>query len=400
MGGSITVELTSAEPAVLLQELLKADIELWDVGQIVDLTVCVTMQRGQLKRLRQICDGNGASVRVLHSAGIFRILRQISKRPVLVIGCLLLAALTLYLPTKVLFIEVEGSGSIPPNQILRNAENCGIRFWADRSEIRSEKIKNALLSAMPELQWVGINTYGCRTVISVRPRTQIQQEQPSQGISSLIALRDGVVRELTVLQGSAVCKVGQSVTKGQVLISGYTDLGICLQGVHAKGEIYAETRRTVNAIVPSETCQRGETTHKERKYSVIFGNFRIKIYKGSGISGASCDKMYSYHYITLPGGFQLPVAVLVEESVWRETEPVTIDKSYATELLSSNAEMYLHRQMIAGRIDHHYEIVTALDGAYYQVGKYACYEMIGAVHPEEDLAKYENNGTNSERGAG
>lgn len=32
-------------------------------------------------------------------------------------------------------------------------------------------MKNALLSAIPELQWAGVNTYGCRAVISVRERT-------------------------------------------------------------------------------------------------------------------------------------------------------------------------------------------------------------------------------------
>lgn len=400
MGGSITVELTSAEPTQLLQKLLGAGIELWNIGQIVDLTVRVTLKRSHLTLLRQICLSDGASVRILRSAGLFRVLRQISKRPILIFGCLLIGALSLYLPTKVLLIEVEGAGSIPTNQILRNAEGCGIRLGVDRSGLRSERVKNALLGAMPELQWVGINTYGCRAVISVRPRTQIRQEQSPTGISSLIALRDGVIREMTVLKGNAVCKVGQSVTKGQVLISGYTDLGICLQGVHAQGEIFAETRHKVNTITPSQTVLRGRITQQEKKFSLLFGKFRIKFYKGSGISGATCDKMYEYHYITLPGDFRLPIAVVVEENIWRDTDVVTVDKTDAAKLLSSSAEGYLQQQMIAGRIDHRSEIVTALDGVYNQLGEYACYEMIGASHPEEDLSKHENNGTNGERGAG
>lgn len=393
MGGSITVELTSAEPTLLLLKLLKAGIDLWDVGEIEGLAVRVTLGRNYFLLLKNLCQVDGASVKVIRSAGILRLLKRIVRRPVLVFGCLLIVVLSLYLPTKVLFVEVEGSGAVPVDKILHRAELCGIRLGADRSEIRSERVKNALLESMPELQWVGVNTHGCRAVISVRQRTQVQQEKSQQGISSLVALRDGVIREMTVLQGSGVCKVGQSVTKGQVLISGYTDLGICLRGTHAQGEIFAETQRSVGVITPSETLRRTVITRQEKKYSLIFGKFRINFFKGSGISDATCDKMYAYHYMTLPGGFQLPVALAVEESRWYDAELETTDKADATERLSDCAAEYLRQQMIAGRIVQRYEIVTALDGAYYQVGKYACYEMIGASRPEEDLGTNEINGT-------
>lgn len=397
--GSITVELTSAEPALLLRKLLQAGIDLWDIGEITGLTVRLTMSRSHLILLRQICKRNGASVRILYSKGLQRLLRKMIGRPILMMGCVTMLVLTLYLPSRILFIEVHGAGSVPADQILRNAERCGIYLGAERVEIRSERVKNALLEAMPELQWVGINTYGCRAVISVRQRTEIEQNNPSCGISSLVALRDGVIREMTVLQGNGVCKLGQSVIKGQVLISGYTDLGICLQGTHAKGEVFAETRRTLGVITPSKTLKRGEEIRRDKKYSVIFGNFRINFFKGSGISDTTCDKMYAYHYITLPGGFRLPFALVVEENCWNDTESADVDKTDAAPLLTDCAEKYLNRQMIAGRIDQRCELITTLEGAYYQVGQYACYEMIGTSRPEEDLGTNEIGRTNGERGA-
>ncbi len=400
MGGSITAELTSAEPTALLRKLMNAGLELRDVGEITGLSVSVTFGRNHLPLLKSICKADGAKVRVLRSVGFFRLLRRIIRRPVLASGCMVIVALSLYLPTKVLFIEVDGAGVIPVDQILQKAESCGIRLGADRSEIRSEKVKNALLETMPELQWVGINTYGCRAVISVRQRTQVQTEEAPKGISSLVAVRDGVIREMTVLQGVGLCKVGQSVTKDQVLISGYTDLGICLRGTQAQGEVFAETQRTIRAISPSKVLRRTGITAQEKKYSLIFGNFRINFFKGSGISDTTCDKMYVYHYMTLPGGFRLPVALAVEESRQYDSEEDTLEKATAAKLLSDRAGAYLQQQMIAGRVEHRYEIVTVSEGAYYQVGKYACYEMIGTSRPEEDLNTNEINGTNGECGAG
>lgn len=379
---------------------MESGIDLWDVGEIAGLNVRVTLSRSHLPLMKKICQTDGAKVKLLRSAGLFRILRQAVRRPVLVLGCLLIVILSLYLPGRVLFVEVEGVGDVPVDRILFNAEMCGLYFGADRGDIRSERVKNALLEAVPELQWVGVNTYGCRAVISVRLRTQVQQEETQQGISSIVALRDGVVRQMTVLQGSPVCKVGQSVAKGQVLISGYSDLGICIRGTHAEGEVFGETRRTVTAIAPTETLRQDEISRHQRNYGLIFGKFRINFFKGSGISGATCDKMYLYQYMTLPGGFRLPVALVVEETIWYDVESQTIDETEAATLLHDCAGGYVYQQMIAGRIDNRYEIVTELDGACYQVGKYACYELIGVSRPEEDLGTNEINGTNGERGAG
>ena len=89
-------------------------------------------------------------------------------RPVLLAGLGILFLLAMYLPSRVLFIRVEGNMQIPDRQILAAAEECGIRFGASRREVRSEKVKNALLSSVPQLQWAGVNTAGCVATISVR----------------------------------------------------------------------------------------------------------------------------------------------------------------------------------------------------------------------------------------
>ena len=387
--GRVTVELTSADLMGALGKLSEAGVVIQDMGAVEGLSAVFTVSRGQFPLVRRLCEANGCAVRVLRTAGIVRVLRRALKRPLLLSGIMVLLFLTFYLPTRVLLVEVEGESTLDARQILLEAEGCGIGFGARRRDIRSEMVKNRLLEAMPQLQWVGVNTYGCRAVISVRERTVAKPEPEQRGISSLVAVRDGVIREMTVLQGNPVCKVGQSVQQGQVLVSGYTDLGICVRGTVAKGEVFGDTQRSLEVISPAKALKKTAKQGDEKKYSLIFGKFRINFYKGSGISVGSCDKMYAYHYLTLPGGFRLPVALAVEHCVWRDQEETILDRDETALRLSTSAEQYLKGRMIAGRIDDRYEIMTMPGGVYHQVGRYACYEMIGRVRPEEDLGTNE-----------
>lgn len=387
--GIVTVELTSADPAGALQAANAAGITLYNTRQMGDLTLRFDIHRADYRRLRKIAKKRGERLTYAGRQGIFWSARQLLGRPVLVLGIVLIVFLTFYLPTRVLFVQVEGNTTIPSRKILEAASECGIIFGTSRREVRSEKMKNALLSAIPELQWAGINTEGCRAVISVRERTKPEQKEDQSGICSIVAARDGVIQQLTVTNGNPICKVGQAVKAGQVLVSGYTDCGICIRATHAEAEVYAQTQRILTAVTPSEYVSRYEITASEKKYSLIIGKKRINFYKGSGISGSSCVKMYSEKYLTLPGGYRLPVALAKEEWVQFRESAGSVDEKTANGILNDFAERYLTAQMIAGQITRHSRQTVCDDGVYRQLGIYACAEMIGITRFEENLEHYE-----------
>ncbi len=392
----VRLEYISANVPEGMRAINAAGIGIAQAEQVDDLTLHFSVRRSDLRQLRSIVSRRGEELKVQRSLGLYWLIKRSVKRPVLVGGMLLILGLTVYLPSRILFIEVEGNASIPARQIVENAAEHGIGFWSPRREVRSEKVKNALLESVPGLQWAGINTYGCRAVISVRERTEPEKTEPNTGVSSIVASQDGVIREMTVVQGSPVCKVGQSVKEGQVLVSGYSDLGICIRATHAEGEIFAETSRSLSAGIPSEWLQRAKEGRQEKKYSLIIGKKRINFDEGSGISPTTCGKMYEEYYLTLPGGFELPVALTVERWTYHDMSFSTMDEEQAVQRLSTFAKKHLTEHMIAGRIDAQYETFASSTGYYCLTGRYACYEMIGKSRPEEILDN-ETDRTDSER---
>ncbi len=379
LAGKLELTLHCADPSYALSLLENAGLTLEQVQLVDELTVRFTLSRSQYRALRRIADKRGFGVRLTARRGLFWYGPRLLKRPVLLIGLMLLALLGTFLPTRVLFIQVEGNSSVPARLILETAAQCGIGFGASRAEVRSEKMKNALLEQLPQLQWAGVNTAGCVAVISVRERQLAAAEEGAKGVASIVALRDGIVTSFTATKGNALCKAGQAVKAGQVLISGYTDCGFSIQAVRAEGEVYGKTDRVLKVIQPSSCEKRGAAGTVERKYSLIIGKKRINLYIGSGILDSSCVKIYEESYVTLPGGFQLPIALAVES--WYSGE--LAEGEGAADALSEAARAYLLGEMTAGQILHAREEISQGDGLWLLSGRYACTELIGQLREEE-----------------
>ena len=385
--GIVEVELTSAEPAAALTAISEKQIPIIDVRSVSDLTVRFTLRRSHYRSLREIAQGRGDTLRVIRRTGLYWKLKGLIRRPVLITGLFLIFLLLTILPTRVLFIRVEGNSHVPAAKIIAAAEDSGIRFWASRREVRSERVKNALLGALPELQWAGVNTKGCVAYISVRERAVSEDTSEPQNVCSIVAARDGVVDSCTATRGNLLCAPGQAVVRGQTLISAYTDCGLYLRADRAEGEVYALTRREIEVVTPATALSRTETGKICRRYSLILGKKRINFWKGSGICPSTCGRMYEEYYITLPGGFRLPIALAVDTCYPAEI----LDAQLPEPDLSTYARSYLLQQMVAGQILSGEETCMLDSDIYRYTASFVCREMIGRVRWEEIGELYVEN---------
>ena len=383
LSGMLEVELTSANISDALDEIKDCEIILNKVYLIDELTAVFSIKRSQLLSLTEVAERRGETIQIRNRKGLYWWLRGLVGRPLVLIGLFLFVILVFYLPTRVLFIQVEGNVGVPVNRILEAAQQSGIRFGASRRAVRSEKVKNALLDMVPELQWAGVNTHGCSAMISVRERSAEDIESEKKDVSSIVATRDGYVISATATQGNLLCHPGQSVKEGQVLISGYTDCGIYIQATRAEGEVFAQTNRDITVISCVNCLKKTAAKETKRKISMIIGKKRVKLWKDSGIWDATCGRMYEEYYIALPGGFQLPVAVCVETYTLCEMETTQMDGTAMERALEDYARSYLNAQMAAGSILAGSYSMVQEDAVVQLGGNFVCVEMIGRVQQEQ-----------------
>ena len=381
--GLVRLEVLGADIPRTLSRLHDAQIELLDIQSLDEMRVNFSVDRNQVRKVKTTAEKNGDRVTVIGRRGLYWKGMALLKRPVLLLGLTVMTCWLLFLPTRVLFIRVEGNTTIPTQMILEEAEKCGIYFGAPRSLVRSEKMKNALLEAMPGLQWAGINTAGCVATITVRERELGEAVETKRGVSSLVADRDGVILSCTAARGNLLCRAGQAVKAGEILISGYTDCGLSIRATNAKGEVYALTQRSFSAVTPKKHTQRGRQISQKKKYSIIIGKNRINFFKDSGILADTCVRMYEKRNLTLPGGFVLPIALVTETWVYYESEDAALSGEEAREMLSGFSARYLQQQMMAGRILSAQESISEQDAEITLNGQYQCQEMIARIHSEE-----------------
>ena len=386
--GNIIAEITCADIASLLNALTASGIQLQNIQYRDDLTVCITIHRNCYHNVVALSEKYGGVAKKKAVFGAFPLTERLIKRPVLMVFLLTVFLASCYVPGRIFFLRVEGNTLVPEKYIIEVAEDCGIHFGAKRRLVRSEIMKNKILEQIPQLQWAGINTSGCTAVISVREKTDSDQQDVSKHqVSSIVAARDGIIQSCTVQQGNALCAVGQAVKAGQVLVSGYLDCGIVTKTTQADAEIKALTFRNLEVVSPRAAIIKGVEQEAKTRYALRIGKKLIKFYKDSGNLDATCGKIYSEEYVHLPGGFRLPVAIVKETEFSYTVTAEELTVSDTGEWIKDFACNHLENTMISGEIISADAVVTPDADGFCLKGRYACMEMIGRIKYEGFIPK-------------
>lgn len=384
------ISVTCADPVLLVGQMTNQGFRMNEIQKIDEIHIAFFCDIKQYALVCCFLDTHKYSYTVTQMGGIRRFTCFIKQRAILLLSIILLLTATVFLPSRILFIKISGNESIPTSYILDMANSCGIRFFASRKELRSEKVKNALLQAIPQLQWAGINTSGCVATIQVREK-QYREQQSTQSNGNIIALRDGIIYSCTVESGTQLCKVGQAVQKDQLLVSEYLDVGLHVKQIPVKAEIMGLTNRNISIVTPNCFRNQAVSTKESVQFSLRIGKNIIKFYKGSGISSATCDKIYMEKSVTLPGGFTLPVSFICVRVVEYQTRLQTEEKLHNYQWMADYGQHYLTQQMLAGKILYQDESFQMTGDTCQYFAHCVCLEMIGKYKFEEKVKQYGEN---------
>jgi len=330
--------------------------------------------------------------------GFRELFRGIWKRHCLWLTLLLGILMVLTVPNFVLFYETKGNETISDAEILRGLEELGIGFGTYGPSIKSQWVEDHMLNMVEGLEWITVNQSGCKAVVEVREREETPVVTDRKGFANIIAARDGIIEEQSVWTGQKLKAVGDVVVKGELLVSGVVDLEQTFLLTRAQAEIFARTWRDYRVVTPTEYRKKEESRGCQTALWLEIGKRRIKIFGNSGISTAACDKMISRKVVSLPGGNELPISLLVETCTDRLRSPARLTEDRAAMMLEETVEKTALREMIAGEILRRETSLLTERGAYVLTASLECREMIAEpVEINWIKEEYEHDGTYRQR---
>ena len=387
--GEVRFRLTGAAPQEVLNFLTRANIMFWEIQREDELNYQISVLPKDKDRVPGLALRAYCGAELLYEHSISKVWDKIKKRPVLLFGLLLALAASFFLQSFVWVIEVRGTDRLHEKQILRALAEEGLGFGTWAASIDSQETKLKMLSRLPEVSWLAVNRRGGKlTVLLTEKEEASSQEANSPG--NLVALREGVITDYTVLEGMRLCGRGDTVTEGQVLVSGLEDFGLYLKAVHAQGEIYAQTWHSGSIVSPAVRSYKEYTGQEWTQISLLVGNKRINLCGNSGISDMTCDKMISVKELSIPG-YAFPL--ILEWITYREYRLVErpLDGQMAEKELAAAWESMVQEEMIAGRIVSTETSFLQSEELYVLHAESTCNEMIAKWMPLQQIYEGEQN---------
>ncbi|MBQ3199717.1 MAG: sporulation protein YqfD [Firmicutes bacterium] len=226
LAGYVVLHLSGGGQERFLNLVLQREIAVWDVNWLADDVLEMKADWQQLKSLRKIAAITGCQMALRRRQGLPFALRYLRGRKTLAVGMLLFALGLFALSQLVFAVQVlpqETLHRLDTAQVQRVAADLGIKPGAVYRQLDIDEISRRIKAQIPEVSWVYIERSGTVVHIKVAERSIYPDELENATRGAIWANRDALVEEVLIKHGQAVAAHGDTVQKGDLLVSPLAD---------------------------------------------------------------------------------------------------------------------------------------------------------------------------------
>lgn len=266
-------------------------------------------------------------------------------------------------------IEVYGNDRVSEKEIEDSLAELGFELGTYIKDVDFDVLHNRFLAASENIAWISVNMHGNVAYAEVREYLPSELDK-KDGAANIVAAKDGIITQVSVFDGKREAVIGESVKKGQLLISGVVEYeGAETHYVYAKGEVYAECNRAIHIEIPLNREITKKKASKTVCRGVKFFSKEIFFDRKGRIEADLCDTITMYKDVTAFNGTVLPIGLVTVKCLESETVNETytpeeaaaiayaeykkefIEKTYGVTLLSYDVDSGLNSDASAYIID-------------------------------------------------
>ncbi|MCQ2486226.1 MAG: sporulation protein YqfD [Clostridia bacterium] len=350
-------------------------IPLWDIHKRSnEITAKTTI--GGYKKIRSPAKESSMHIKLIKKHGLPFIINRCMRYTGLAIGFAVMIVALSILSGRIWLIEIDNDTAISDELITNAYEDAGLTIGRSK-RLDLNTLCSDVSESLSDTSWTTVNVVGSTATIKVREVRKTPQIDYGKGTSNIVALKDGQVEIIEPYRGSPAIIEGQTVSQGDLLISGVTESRIYSNLFSdADGYVVANTTIDVSHSTPAEIPALKKTQRKI--YSLYFLGREIPLGR---VKDSDCA--YRHKEWLEIGGKKMPFGLFYTLSADFEEQAVKLgsDEILLTAINDYSLNAYhqtLHSQNISKDVS-----VDKNANEICVRGRYHCYENIGQKVPLE-----------------
>lgn len=275
-------------------------------------------------------------------------------------------------------VRVEGDSTISAAYVTEALGEAGLMPGARFRDLDLSSVETDVLNTSERIAWLNINRRGTVAYVRVAAKAEVPDETPKRGYANIVADEDAMIEEITVRLGTEAVRVGDSVKRGDLLISGIGG-GI----LPAEGSVRGRVRRTLEVTVPRSESITSYGERETRAVSVNFFGISLNIFKIYGNVDTDCAIIEETERLTLFGQRRLPVVLTRTVAVGRETTYRTYTDDECVKIAASRLASVLRSELSDG------DLVRLRTGGAFTKEGYRMYAEVTEVREIGRRAEFE-----------
>lgn len=399
--GYIQVYVYGNRPERFLSLLNHKKIYVWDV-EPDEKGYLFKMEKRYVRELDAIRKKTGSKLEIRNKYGLPFLLFRYRKRK-LFVGGLLLCGILIYACSLFIWdINVDGTYFYTEDQIATQIEQKYVTLGMRKSEIDCNWLEEQLRQDFPEISWVSCEIKGTQLNVAIKETLEgtevVDEKTPPQDI---VAAKDGVIVEMITRSGTPVMKPGQTISKGDILISGviniYDDYDEVIETdyVAADGDVIAETIYQYEDSFEMQYYDKNYTGNHQKALTLEIMDWIQEIHL-PWKEFQHYDIVEENHKLCLGGTYYLPVSFTINERREYVPELYTYTEEEARQRLENRFQRFiddLSEKEVA--IMENNVTIEFRDGVCYATGNVVVWERIGYGRslsiPEEPMQEAESD---------
>lgn len=269
----IKIKITGKNPNYFLNELIKRNINIYNLSKSNNSLIIIVSYKDYLKILEI---KTTYKIKVLRKYGVLRIKELIKRYFYYILFFIIGIIINIILSNMIFEVEIIHPSKEIVNLVKNDLKELGIEKYRFKKNIKSIKEK-ILLKEKEKIEWLEIESIGTKYIIRVEER-KINSKEEVCNPRNIVSKKEAIILEIKSSSGEIIKKINDYVSKDEVIISGIIHNKDDIVSYRcANGIVYGETWYKVKLSIPKEYIIEELTNNKSIGLNIKLFNKNLDI---------------------------------------------------------------------------------------------------------------------------